>query len=189
MEVPVRRVLRALVAGVVLASTVLTPFAQAWALQTPAEQEAAAVSCRPVSDGNELRMWYAAPGSPSDWENSALVIGNGKTGAILFGQVERDQLHFNEKTLWTGGPSEGRPGYDGGNRDKAVTKQELDALRARMDDHSREVFPMGTNKPAEVWGDGNGMGAYQDFGDLHFDFSAMGVTGGAAENYVRDLDM
>ena len=189
MEVHVRRALRALVAGVVLASTVLTPFAQAWALQTPAEQEAAAVSCRPVSDGNELRMWYAAPGSPSDWENSALVIGNGKTGAILFGQVESDQLHFNEKTLWTGGPSEGRPGYDGGNRDKAVTKQELDALRARMDDHSREVFPMGTNKPAEVWGDGNGMGAYQDFGDLHFDFSAMGVTGGAAENYVRDLDM
>ena len=114
-------------------------------------------------------MWYTSPGSASDWENTSLVIGNGKTGGILFGQVANDQIHFNEKTLWTGGPSESRPNYDGGNRDEAVTEEQLEAL--------------------EVWGDGAGMGQYQDFGDLYLDFSAGGMTNDNVENYVRDLDM
>lgn len=134
-------------------------------------------------------MWYTSPGSASDWENTSLVIGNGKTGGILFGQVANDQIHFNEKTLWTGGPSESRPNYDGGNRDEAVTEEQLEALRQKMDDHSEAVFPQGTSTTTEVWGDGAGMGQYQDFGDLYLDFSAGGMTNDNVENYVRDLDM
>ena len=95
------------------------------------------VACFSWSDGNELRMWYTSPGSASDWENTSLVIGNGKTGGILFGQVANDQIHFNEKTLWTGGPSESRPNYDGGNRDEAVTEEQLEALRQKQ-----ERFPL-----------------------------------------------
>ena len=94
-------------------------------------------SNKPMPDGNELRMWYTSPGSASDWENTSLVIGNGKTGGILFGQVANDQIHFNEKTLWTGGPSESRPNYDGGNRDEAVTEEQLKALRQKQ-----ERFPL-----------------------------------------------
>lgn len=146
-------------------------------------------SNKPMPDGNELRMWYTSPGSASDWENTSLVIGNGKTGGILFGQVANDQIHFNEKTLWTGGPSESRPNYDGGNRDEAVTEEQLEALRQKMDDHSEAVFPQGTSTTTEVWGDGAGMGQYQDFGDLYLDFSAGGMTNDNVENYVRDLDM
>ncbi len=146
-------------------------------------------SNKPMPDGNELRMWYTAPGTQSDWENTALVIGNGKTGGILFGQVANDQIHFNEKTLWQGGPSESRPNYDGGNRDEAVTEEQLEALRQKMDDHSSSVFPQGTSTTTEVWGDGAGMGQYQDFGDLYLDFSATGMTNDNVENYVRDLDM
>lgn len=146
-------------------------------------------SNKPMADGNKLRMWYTSPGTQGSWESTSLVIGNGKTGGILFGQVGKDQIHFNEKTLWSGGPSEYRTNYDGGNRDTAVTKEQLDAVREKMDDHSSSVFPMGTKRVDEVWGDGAGMGMYQDFGDLFLDFSATGMTNNNVENYVRDLDM
>lgn len=33
---------------------------------------------------------------------SALPIGNGEMGAMIFGSVPREQIQFNEKTLWTG---------------------------------------------------------------------------------------
>ena len=143
----------------------------------------------PQSNGNKYRMWYTSPGSVSQWENTGLLIGNGTTGGILFGQVGKDQIHFNEKTLWTGGPSESRPNYDGGNRDTAVTPEQLEAIRQGADDHSSSVFPLGTGGLDNVMGDGSGMGHYQDFGDLYLDFSETGMTNDNVDNYVRDLDM
>ncbi len=143
----------------------------------------------PQSDGNKLRLWYTTPGSESTWSNTGLVIGNGKTGGILFGQVGKDQIHFNEKTLWNGGPSKSRPNYNGGNRKNAVTEQQLEEIRQSADNHSSSVFPLGTGGLNNVMGDGNGMGNYQDFGDLFLDFSQSGMTNENVTNYVRDLDM
>lgn len=142
----------------------------------------------PEIDDNILRMWYNEPGTVDTWEETGLVIGNGKTGGILLGQVGKDQIHFNEKTLWSGGPSSSRPNYNGGNKTSPVTKEQLEELRIKADDHSKNVFPLGTSLDY-VMGDGNGMGKYQDFGDLYLDFSATGMTNDNVENYVRDLDM
>ncbi|MCY4753713.1 glycoside hydrolase family 95 protein [Pelomonas aquatica] len=52
----------------------------------------------------ELSLRYAAPApdTPQGWEQQALPIGNGRLGAMLFGQVARDRLQFNDITLWTG---------------------------------------------------------------------------------------
>jgi len=52
----------------------------------------------------ELLLHYdrAAPDTPQGWEQQALPIGNGRLGAMLFGQVARDRLQFNDITLWTG---------------------------------------------------------------------------------------
>ncbi|HEV6965459.1 glycoside hydrolase N-terminal domain-containing protein, partial [Roseateles sp.] len=49
-----------------------------------------------------LRYDQAAPDTPQGWEQRALPIGNGRLGAMLFGQVVRDRLQFNDITLWTG---------------------------------------------------------------------------------------
>ena len=53
---------------------------------------------------SELTLRYAAPApdTPKGWEQQALPIGNGRLGAMLFGQVARDRLQFNDITLWTG---------------------------------------------------------------------------------------
>ncbi|HEY1132207.1 MAG TPA: glycoside hydrolase N-terminal domain-containing protein [Roseateles sp.] len=52
----------------------------------------------------ELTLRYAAPApdTPQGWEQQALPIGNGRLGAMLFGQIRRDRLQFNDITLWTG---------------------------------------------------------------------------------------
>ena len=140
----------------------------------------------PQADGNTLRMWYTKPAS--NWTNDCLVIGNGSTGGVLFSGVGRDRVHFNEKTLWNGGPGS-VSNYNGGNRTTPTTKEQLDAIREQADDHSTSVFPLGTGGVRDFMGTGSGMGQYQDFGDLYLDFSKTGMTDANATNYVRDLDM
>ena len=51
----------------------------------------------------ELKLWYKQP-SGKTWEN-ALPIGNGRLGAMVYGNVETETLQLNEHTLWTGGPN------------------------------------------------------------------------------------
>lgn len=49
-----------------------------------------------------LKLWYDQP-SGKIWEN-ALPIGNGKLGAMVYGNVEEEIVQLNEHTLWSGSP-------------------------------------------------------------------------------------
>ncbi len=49
-----------------------------------------------------LRYRQPAPDTPAGWEREALPIGNGRLGAMLFGNLARERLQFNDITLWTG---------------------------------------------------------------------------------------
>ena len=65
---------------------------------------------------NDLTLWYTMPATTaplftpdnwySNWMEYSLPIGDGQFGASLFGGIEKDQILFNEKTLWSGSPSE-----------------------------------------------------------------------------------
>lgn len=48
-------------------------------------------------------LHYDRPGYT--WMTQGLPIGNGELGAMILGDVARDRIQFNEKTLWTGSPS------------------------------------------------------------------------------------
>src|SRR5687768_10471828 len=50
-----------------------------------------------------LKLWYNKP-SGKIWEN-ALPIGNGRLGAMIYGNVEKETIQLNEHTLWTGSPN------------------------------------------------------------------------------------
>ena len=52
----------------------------------------------------DLTLRYAkpAPDTHEGWEREALPIGNGRLGAMLFGQLARERVQFNDITLWTG---------------------------------------------------------------------------------------
>jgi alpha-L-fucosidase 2 len=50
-----------------------------------------------------LKLWYNAP-SGTTWEN-ALPIGNGRLGAMIYGNVSTETIQLNEHTLWSGSPN------------------------------------------------------------------------------------
>ncbi|MFT3753261.1 MAG: glycoside hydrolase family 95 protein [Paludibacter sp.] len=58
-------------------------------------------------NGNLLRaqsstkLWYT---KPAEYFEETLVLGNGQTGATVFGGVSDDKIYLNDATLWTGGP-------------------------------------------------------------------------------------
>ncbi len=45
-------------------------------------------------------LWYGVPAT--DWEKQALPIGNGRVGAMLFGNPDQEVVQFNEQSLWGG---------------------------------------------------------------------------------------
>ena len=52
----------------------------------------------------QLKLWYTHPASA--WEE-ALPLGNGKTGAMVFGQPVKEHYQLNDNTLWSGYPESG----------------------------------------------------------------------------------
>ncbi|MBV9125053.1 MAG: glycoside hydrolase family 95 protein [Planctomycetes bacterium] len=48
-----------------------------------------------------LCLWYTRPAAR--WIE-ALPVGNGRVGAMVFGNIGRERIQFNEHTVWTGQP-------------------------------------------------------------------------------------
>jgi len=48
-------------------------------------------------------LWYRRPAP--QWDH-ALPVGNGRLGAMVFGNTYRERIQLNEDTLWSGGPRE-----------------------------------------------------------------------------------
>src|SRR5260370_424931 len=45
-------------------------------------------------------LFYKHPAT--DWQTQALPIGNGRLGAMIFGDAQHEHLQLNEISLWTG---------------------------------------------------------------------------------------
>lgn len=55
-----------------------------------------------AGSSNRHLMWYNSPARVWD---EALPIGNGRLGAMVFGNPATEQIQLNEHTFWSGGPS------------------------------------------------------------------------------------
>ena len=154
------------------------------------------------ASGNPLRLWYDEPASRgqniigagsgySDWDGSntwqqqTLPIGNGDMGANVYGEIVNEHLTFNEKTLWTGGPSASRTDYMGGN---LPSKGQNGSILKQI----QELFLSGNSSYASqlcgsyLVGTQTGYGAYQAWGDIYFDYAGLSNT---VTDYQRDLDL
>jgi alpha-L-fucosidase 2 len=65
-----------------------------------------------------LKLWYNQP-SGNTWEN-ALPIGNGRLGAMVYGNVGTEIIQLNEHTVWSGSPN---------RNDNPLAKDSLTAIR------------------------------------------------------------
>ena len=71
------------------------------ALPAFAQSTSRSISGRSTGSGNPLELWYREPANA--WIK-ALPVGNGRLGAMIYGQPENERLQLNEITVWSGGP-------------------------------------------------------------------------------------
>lgn len=126
-------------------------------------------------------LCYKDPANMSyfGWENEALPLGNGKIGAKVFGGMECELIHFNEKTLWSGGKDVEGFTYGVKKADKGESLRELQNLLGQG--NVKEA----TAKMKNLEGDMTGFGNYQSFGNLYMSFDHQGEK----DKYTRDLEL
>lgn len=126
---------------------------------------------------------FRTEGDPEKWESTCLPIGNGYMGATFFGGIERETVVLNEKTLWIGGPSPSRPGYNSGNRKGAYksVKKVQEYLAAGKYDEALALLPDLTCET------GDGFGAYQCLCNAIFEFPDIDKS--KITEYERSLDI
>lgn len=101
-------------------------------------------------------LWYDRPAQ--NW-NEALPIGNGRLGAMIFGNVATDRLQLNEETIWAGQPN---------NNANPEAQEYLPRIRQLVwEGRYLEAQTMAT---AHVQSKTNHGMPFQPFGDLYVSF-------------------
>jgi alpha-L-fucosidase 2 len=121
------------------------------------------------SKDRDLKLWYNKPAVA--WEE-ALPLGNGKTGAMVFGGMVTERLQLNDNTLWSGYP-------EAGNNPAGPTV--LPQVR-------QAVFEGDYEKAAALWKKMQGpySARYLPMADLWWHLKLNDST---PATYYRDLDM
>jgi alpha-L-fucosidase 2 len=122
-----------------------------------------------VEQDDRLRLWYDRPASA--WEE-ALPLGNGKTGAMVFGGIRRERVQLNDNTLWSGYPQ-------AGNNPEAL--KYLPLIRKAVTDGDY-------GSAAAFWKKMQGpySARYLHMADLFLDFVTKDTV---AKDYERTLDL
>jgi len=123
-------------------------------------------------DTSKLKLWYEQP-SGATWEN-ALPIGNGRLGAMVYGNVEKETLKLNEHTLWSGGPN---------RNDIPETLPALNQIRQLIFEGKHKEAENLSNKV--MFGKKSSGQMFQPAGNLHLEFPGHEIY----KNYYRALDI
>src|SRR5215470_1667190 len=67
--------------------------------RAPVENQTATTQSAPQVGA--MTLWHAQPAP--QWDH-ATPVGNGRLGAMVFGNTSRERIQLNEETLWSGGP-------------------------------------------------------------------------------------
>lgn len=121
-------------------------------------------------------VWYKTPAD--DW-NSALPVGNGRLGAMVYGGSGHETIQLNEESVWSGGHKD---------RNNRSCLQSLDSIRkslrtGRIRDAENLAFEAMSGTPSQ-------QTVYQTAGNLHIDFfTAEGQDIENVSVYRRELDL
>jgi len=114
-------------------------------------------------------LWYNKPAVHFE---EALVLGNGKTGATIFGGVLNDQVYLNDATLWSGEPVDTKAVPD-------VSKH-ISEIRDAL---NKEDYRLADRLNKNV--QGKFSESFAPLGTLTFTFRQQGDY----QNYRRELDI
>ncbi len=126
-------------------------------------------------ESNLLKLWYTKPASV--WEE-ALPIGNGRLGAMVYGNPLKEHLQLNEETVWAGEP---------GNNIPKHFKEILPKVRNLIfQSQYKEAEKLTMSRvPRHAPKDNNYGMPYQTVGDLWIDIPKTGDI----SNFYRDLNI
>ena len=121
-------------------------------------------------EGNQQVLWYE---QPADNWMQALPVGNGRLGAMVFGDTRHERIQLNEDSMWPGAP-------DWGN--SKGTQEDLKQIRQLLKNgKNHEVDKMIVDK----FSYGSIKRSHQTMGDLHINFQKDVEI----ENYKRSLSL
>lgn len=133
-----------------------------------------------IIQDNDLTLLYNSmagsnfSGNPYDNNESfykALPLGNGRIGAMVYGNYPDERIDLNEATFWSSGP---------GNNNRAGA---ANSLKTAQDQLFAGQYTNGSTTIAKSM-IGGGEAKYQSIGDLKLSFGHSSVS-----NYSRQLDM
>ena len=130
------------------------------------------VSTALSQDVSDLRLWYNEP-SDSVWEK-ALPIGNGRLGAMVYGNVGKEILQLNEHTVWSGSPN---------RNDNPLALQSLEKIRSLIIENKHKEAEELANKTI-ISKTSHGQ-MFQPVGNLELSFPGHQQY----TNYYRELDL
>jgi alpha-L-fucosidase 2 len=123
----------------------------------------------------DLKLWYDQPAK--NW-NEALPIGNGRISAMIFGNIEKEQLQLNEETIWAGEPGNNLPVTDFHEALPQIRKLIFEGKHKEAQDLAMQKIPRNPQ--------GNNYGMpYQTVGNLFIEFPGHEK----ATDYYRDLNI
>jgi len=120
---------------------------------------------------NDLKLWYDKPASI--W-NEALPLGNGRLGAMVFGDPAVERLQLNEETIWAGSPNSNAHTKS----IEALPKVRQLIFEGKFD----EAQDLATKDIMSQTNDGM---PYQTFGSVYISFNGHQKY----TDYYRDLDI
>ena len=124
-----------------------------------------------VSAGQVHKLWYDTPAQV--W-TEALPLGNGRLGAMVYGNPANEQIQLNEETIWAGRPN---------NNANPEAREWIPKIQKLVfEGRYREAQDMCT---AHVKSATNQGMPYQPFGDLRISFPGHGRY----DNYYRELSL
>ena len=85
--------------------------------------------CNENASYDDLKLWYDEPAER--WVE-ALPVGNGRLGAMVFGDPSMEKLQLNEETVWAGQPNS--------NANPNIEEGALDRIRELIEIAYRDTF-------------------------------------------------
>jgi alpha-L-fucosidase 2 len=124
-----------------------------------------------AQDNNVLKLWYRQPAK--QWVE-ALPVGNGRLGAMIYGDPYKEKIQLNENTVWAGQPN---------RNDNPEAREALPQVRKLIfEGKYKEAQDLVNQKFISKVS--NGM-PYQTVGDLHLVFPGHEHY----SDYYRELDI
>ena len=118
---------------------------------------------------SQNKIWF---NKPTQYFEETLVLGNGRIGALVFGDCTNDKIYLNDATLWSGEPVESNMATD--------KYKNIPAIREALKNNDYALADK-LNKKVE----GHFSQTYLPLGTLNIHFNENGKI----KNYYRELNL